>query len=190
MATASTPQAPPPPAPPPPDLKILWIRLALFVSVIGVLGSLHLSLNMGLKACPLCYYQRAFIMAAAGLLAFGMFLPGMPTAAVSVLALIPASAGFCIAVEHVRLELIGSLECPLGISGFLIAPQESLIIFATVVAALVGDLLHRKVYVMQGLGALLLGLVFCTTGIRSTSAPPPEPPDSELKGCRKPVPKR
>ena len=38
---------------PAPAIKVLWTRLAFFVSVIGVAGSLYLSLGMDLKACPL-----------------------------------------------------------------------------------------------------------------------------------------
>ena len=37
--------------------------------------------------------------------------------------------GTCIAVEHVRLEWIGVLECPRGVTGILAVPQESLIVF-------------------------------------------------------------
>ena len=38
---------------------------ALVLAIAGTIGSLFLSLFMGLKACPLCFYQRTFIMAAA-----------------------------------------------------------------------------------------------------------------------------
>ena len=174
----------PPQAPPetPSDLKVLWTRLALFLAVVGVLGSLHLSLSMELKACPLCYYQRAFMMVTAGILAIGMFLPGMPLAGQTVLALIPAFAGGSMAAFHTYLELNGTLECPKGITGFLVAPQESLIIFTLILAALLGDLFHRGVYVMQGVGAMLLGLVFCISCVRSVADGLPQ---SAEEGCRK-----
>jgi disulfide bond formation protein DsbB len=192
MATATPPPAAAPEPAPPPDLKILWIRLALFFAVIGVLGSLHLSINMGLQACPLCYYQRAFIMAAAGILAFGMFLEGVPAGAVSVLALVPSVAGLCLAGQHSRLEWAGDLECPKGITGALVVPQESFLIFALLVAALAGDVFVRKTYVIQAVGAALLGVVFCTTGLRSVQRmdPPTAPYEkTEPDGCRKPYKK-
>ena len=186
MATAPPPAVQP--EPPPPDLKILWTRLALFFAVIGVLGSLHMSLGMEppLKACPLCYYQRAFIMAAAAVLAIGMFLPGVPTAAVKVLALAPAFAGAAISTYHTYLAATGALECPKGVTGVLAAPQEGLLVFVFLMAALLGDLFHRGQYVMQGIGAILLGFVFCTTGVRSTAPPPPTAKDAPLDGCRPP----
>ena len=74
MATAASPLAPPAA----PDLKMLWPRLALFVSVVGVVGSLYLSMGMEMRACPLCFYQRAFMMAVAAILAFGLALPDLP----------------------------------------------------------------------------------------------------------------
>src|ERR1051325_8832169 len=148
-ATMATDTAQPPPAPAAaPDLKILWIRLALFMAVVGVLGSLHLSIQMGLRACPLCYYQRAFMMATAGILAFCMFMPGVPTAALTVFALTPAFAGCAIAAYHCYLVANGALECPPGITG-LATPFESLIVFVLLVAPLLGDLFHRGVFVMQ-----------------------------------------
>jgi disulfide bond formation protein DsbB len=41
---------------------------ALAVSAVGTVGSLYLSLGMGLKACPLCFYQRTFMMSTAAVL--------------------------------------------------------------------------------------------------------------------------
>lgn len=188
---------PPPPAAeseptPPPDFKILWTRFALFIAIIGVLGSLHLSINMGLQACPLCYYQRSFMMAAAGILLFAMFLPGVPSAVVSVLALTPATAGLCIAATHVQAEWTGVLECPKGMSGFLPVPQESFIVFVLLVGALIGDLLHRRTYLMQGAGAILLGYVFSTTCLKSVQRmdPPTQAYEKEPDGCRKPFVKK
>jgi disulfide bond formation protein DsbB len=184
MASESTP-----PIDAPPDLKVLWTRAALFVAIIGVLGSLHLSLSMGLKACPLCFYQRAFMMSAAGVLVFGPFLPGMPLAALTVLALVPTFAGLGVAAWHTYMDAIGVLECPVGVTGFLAAPVESLIVFALLLAFLLGDLLHRRQYVLQGIGAVLLGLVFAMTCIKGTPTmnrptTPYPPSETGLDGCR------
>ena len=168
--------------PTPPTLKLLWTRLAFFVSVVGVVGSLYLSLDMNLKACPLCYYQRTFIMAVAAVLGFGLFLPGVPNAALSPLTLASAVGGAGIAVRHTYLDAIGVLECPPGVTG-LTAPAESLIVFGLLVAFLVIDLFHQRVYVVQGVAAMLLGVVFATTCIRAASDPPS--PTGPIDGCRK-----
>src|SRR5205807_513173 len=98
--------------------------------------------------------------------------PGVAPASVTVLALAPAVAGACIAGQHTRLEWTGVLECPKGITDVLAAPQESLIIYALLVASLLGDLFHRRVYVLQGIGAVLLGVLFCTTCIKSVQKMP------------------
>ena len=121
-----------------------------------------------------------------------MFLPGVPSAAVSVLALTPASAGLCIAATHVQLEWTGVLECPKGISGVLVVPMESFIVFFLLVSSLIGDLLHRRTYLMQGAGAILLGYVFSTTCMKSVQRmdPPTAAYDKEPEGCRKPFVKK
>src|SRR5260370_8662109 len=51
-----------------------WVWAALLVALIALAGSLWLSMGMGLKACPLCFYQRTFVMAPVAVLVFG--LPG------------------------------------------------------------------------------------------------------------------
>ena len=184
MATAS------PSASTAPDLKTLWPRLALAFAVVGVLGSLYLSLGMELKACPLCFYQRAFIMAAAAILVFGLFMEDIPNAVLAPLALAPASAGACVAVWHTYLDWNGTLECPLGVTGVLVVPRESLIIYVALLAFLLIDLFHQRRYVLQGLGALLLGFVFASTSIRATPPAPTQPAPAPLDGCRKAMPQK
>lgn len=190
MTTDSPTTTPVPGSAREPDLKVLWTRLALFVAVVGTLGSLHLSIQMQLQACPLCYYQRAFMMSAAAVLLFAMFLPGVPTSAVAILALSPALAGAAIAAHHSALVWKGFLECPKGITGALTAPEESLLVFSILVVALLGDLVHRNRYIAQGIGALLLGYLLCNLCMRST-VPLPEPTvpyedTGDLKTCRRP----
>jgi Disulfide bond formation protein DsbB len=175
----------PPPPPPAPDINALWLPLALFVSVVGVVGSLYLSLGMELKACPLCFYQRAFIMAAAAILGFGMFMRDIPRGALTPLALASAAAGGSVAVWHTYLVANGTLECPIGATRFLLAPHESLVVFALLVAILLVDLFQHRRYVMLGLGALLIGYVFASTSIRATPAKMTEPAPAPLDGCRK-----
>lgn len=195
MATASPPPAQPrqpPQETPGPDLKILWMRCALFTAVIGVIGSLHLSLNMDppLKACPLCYYQRSFIMAVTAILAVGMFMPAVPTGALTALALAPAFAGAYVAGQHTWMVVSGEMECPTGITGKLTAPTESVIVYILLMAFLLGDLYHRRTYVMHGAGALLLGYLFATTSWHATPTMPPRTTpygkNEILDMCRKP----
>jgi Disulfide bond formation protein DsbB len=179
----------PPQTPPSPDLKILWPRLALFVSVVGVVGSLYLSLQMELKACPLCFYQRAFIMSVAAILGFGLYLPDVPKAALTPLALAPAMAGAVVAITHVLLVVNGILECPMGVTGFITVPGESLIVYVLLMSLLLVDLFHNKRYVLPGLGAVLIGYILASTSIKATPPVPdptgPYPADTKLDGCRK-----
>jgi disulfide bond formation protein DsbB len=49
-----------------------WAIVALAFSLVGTAGSLSLSLGLGLKACPLCFYQRTFMMSTFAVLALGL----------------------------------------------------------------------------------------------------------------------
>jgi hypothetical protein len=106
-----------------------------------------------------------------------------------VFALAPAFAGACIAGLHTYLVASDELECPAGISETLTAPAESLIVYVLLVLCLLGDLFHQGKYVMQGLGAMVLGFVFYTTSTRAVAPmPPPTTPYDETKKldtCRK-----
>ena len=42
----------------------MWNVLVLILSCVASAGSLYLSIGLGLKACPLCFYQRSFAIAA------------------------------------------------------------------------------------------------------------------------------
>lgn len=170
---------------PRPDIKLLWTRLAFFVSVVGVVGSLYLSLQMELKACPLCFYQRAFIMAVAAILGFGLSMPGVPRAALAPLALAPALAGGFVAAWHTYKVVDGTLECPPGITGVLLAPHDSLVVYGLLAILLLVDLFHQRTYVMHGLGAILIGYVFASTCIRATPPEMTKPAPAPLDGCRK-----
>ena len=46
--------------------------IALLLSAGAAAGSLYLSLDMQLKACTLCFYQRAFAFGLVGVLASGV----------------------------------------------------------------------------------------------------------------------
>ncbi len=77
---------------------------ALVVAVAGLSGSLFLSLGMHLKACPLCFYQRTFMMSLAAVLGMGLLLG---VARLGLLTLPLAVAGLGIALLHVSLEIGG-----------------------------------------------------------------------------------
>src|SRR5262245_43046662 len=110
-----------------------WIWLALVWSLAGLGGSLYLSLGMHLKACPLCFYQRTFMISLCVGLLIGLALK---TKFLSLLALPLATGGFGVAGFHVFLEHFGFLECPLGILEAGSAPQQSLALFAVVFGSL------------------------------------------------------
>src|SRR5260370_38710636 len=53
--------------------SLVW--LSFLVALIAKLGSLWLTVGMGLKACPLSFYQRTFAMSILRVLGIGV-LPG------------------------------------------------------------------------------------------------------------------
>jgi len=146
-----------------------WFWAALCVAVAGAIGSLSLSLVMNLKACPLCFYQRAFVMAAAAVLVMQMFLAAKPS---TLLALPLAFAGLGVAAFHVSLELRGKLECPAGLFGIGTAPQQSLALFLLLAALMVGDVLRSP---RRRLGLTLSSALGALLAVGSTIANPPPP---------------
>src|SRR5262249_62413094 len=62
---------------------LTWAALA--VAVVGSVGSVYLSVGMGLKACPLCFYQRSFMMGVVGVLGVGLLAGVRPAAPLSLL---------------------------------------------------------------------------------------------------------
>src|SRR4051795_13328130 len=90
----------------------IWVQTALVLAVAGLAGSLLLSLGMGLKACPLCFYQRTFMMSIVAVLGMGLLAS---VSRLGLLCLPLAVAGLGVALFHVSLETTGKLECPKGI---------------------------------------------------------------------------
>jgi hypothetical protein len=167
----------------------LWLWAAMFVSLGALAGSLYLSLGMNLKACPLCFYQRTFVMGVVGVLAVGFFLNDLEPRTLSLLVL-PLSVGAAaIAGFHCYLEYTGFLECPKGIFGVGSAPQQSLVILLLLVALVLLDVVGRRSALGIG-AAMVLGGLFAFSGIKTT---PPSPPPSQAyllpvdeDGCRRP----
>lgn len=178
-----------PRTPPPAGLLSLT---TLGVALVASLGSIYLSLAMGLQPCPLCYYQRTFAFALFGVLAAGVCTGVGRQAPLSTLVLPLASAGLALAGFHAYLEATGKLECPLGIASLGTAPQQSLIVFALLTLLLLSDSwqdLRPGGGWSATLGSLLLGIVLAAGSILSAPKLPPapsQPYSEELKGCRPP----
>ena len=115
-----------PPSEPCCSFSTVLTWLGLLVGGVGIAGSLYLSLGMDLHPCPLCYYQRSFVMGATAVLAVGLLSGTRRLVCVAGLALPLAIAGAGVACMHVYLEATGKLECPKGIMDIGSAPQQSL----------------------------------------------------------------
>jgi disulfide bond formation protein DsbB len=148
---------------------------------------------MGLKAGPLCVYQRSFLMGAVAILGFGIYMNILPARLLSLLVLPLALAGFLVAGYHALLEALGHLECPAGLLGLGTAPQQSAVAF-TLLFALVGGAAavgEPTQTTRQGMPLLLgfIGVFFGVMSIFSAPALPPapsEPYPTPLDACRVP----
>jgi disulfide bond formation protein DsbB len=165
---------------------------ALLAALGGTAGTLYLSLGMGLQPCPLCYYQRSFIMGVAAVLLMGLLTGASRVAPLSLLALPLGAAGAGVAGFHVYLEKTGALECPGGIYGVGSAPQQSLGIYVMLLFLLLADALRRGGGPVVRAIAVLLALIV-GGGIAYgclVSAPPAPKPDRPYalppKTCRPP----
>ena len=170
-----------------------WHAAAVIVALVGLAGSLYLSVGMGLKACPLCFYQRSFVMAIVAILVVGWPLDPRPSGLLCALALPLAAAGLGVALFHVYLELTGKLECPGGVLGVGSAPQQSLAVFAVLLVILVSGTLSERAEGPLGLriicGATLLGAALSAASIWSAPplpAAPTNPYAEPLTICRPP----
>jgi len=164
------------------------LRVALLIALVGVAGSLWLSLGMGLKACPLCFYQRSFVMAAAGALVFGL---GARTAderrLAHAIATFATAAGLGVAIMHVSLEIGRVLECPKGLFGVGTAPQQSLALLAILFGWLTAQARfgNGKRYAV----AVVLGAVAtwgCIASAPAIAKAPAQPYADPLIICRPP----
>jgi hypothetical protein len=148
---------------------------------------------MGLKACPLCFYQRAFVMSAFAVLAIGLVTGTAPPGRLALLVLAPTTAGLGVAIFHVYLEVAGKLECPLGLFGWGTAPRQSLGTFAVLFAILLIDAIRgvsgRGVRWSGLAGAIILGALLAAASCTSNPPMPPLPKEPYAKPpdiCRPP----
>lgn len=174
----------------------VWTWLALIVAAAISAGSIYLSLGMGLKPCPLCYYQRTFAFAATGILLMGVLV--LRNGSLSSLMALPLVAGAVgVAGFHVYLEMNGTLECPKGVFELGTAPQQSFFGLVVLLSLLLFDVAQGKRAIparpVLGTGfAILLGALI-TFGCMRSAPPLPKPPDKAydsvkqpLVGCRAP----
>jgi disulfide bond formation protein DsbB len=166
--------------------------LALVIAAVTAAGSVLLTTYLGLVACTLCFYQRTFAFAAAGVLAVGVFTGMGRKTALAALTLPLAAGGLAVACFHVWLEVNGTLECPKGFFGLGTAPQQSLAAFALLTLVLLSDAwqdLRAGGGWSASLGGIVLGAVFAYALIVSgpkLAGPPKEPYTEPLKVCRPP----
>ena len=152
--------------------------VALALALIGTCGSILLSVGRGLKACPLCIYQRSFAMSVFAVLLIGVLADRARPALSSLFSLPLAVAGLGVAAFHEYLVWSGVLECPQGLLGMGTAPAQSLALFALLTAALAAGAFSRPREGLRPLatvGAVGLGLVLAWSSIISSPPLPPPP---------------
>lgn len=161
--------------------------LAALLAVAASAGSLWLSIGMKLKACPLCFYQRTFVMAVAALMVTGL-LARMSRGTLCLLAVPAAAAGFGVAAFHVWLELSGRLECPAGVMSLGSAPQQSAALLGLLFVVLVAGA-WRAVAPGAVAGATILGALMAWGSIASAPPLPATPAkayETPMDMCRPP----
>ncbi|HMP01798.1 MAG TPA: disulfide bond formation protein B [Gemmatales bacterium] len=174
-----------------------WTLLILAWSGLGVAGSVWMSIGLKLKACPLCFYQRTFVMGVFAIYLMAWMASVSPSSASAQLALPLALAGFVVALFHESLVLRRVLECPRGFGGQGTAPFQSVLMFTGLLVLILGHGfglgLDQAAPLVLGTG-LILGLVLGVLSIISSPPLPPVPtqPYAEpLTICRPPyVPAR
>ena len=166
-----------------------WEGSALLAAGLALAGSLYLSMGMGLNACPLCFYQRTFLMAVAGVLGVGSALRlAAPAGTLSLLALPLALAGLGVALVHNFLVWSGVLVCPGGLCGLGAAPLQSLVAYLIVTALLLPGALRRQVSIpapaLRAVGLAALGTAFAVFAVLSSPPLPPFNPKYDAAGQR------
>jgi disulfide bond formation protein DsbB len=174
-------------------LVVVFVWLALGLSALTLGGSLFLSLGMNLKACPLCFYQRTFVMCLLAVLGMGLLVGAAPPSKLALLALPLSIAGMGVAAFHVWLESSGKLECPAGILGLGSAPLQSLTAFVLLTVLLtLGVLVETKPANSSWawpIVAVVLGLALAFASCIANPPPPAAPPkpyDKPPEICRPP----
>jgi len=174
-----------------------WLAASVLIALIGTIGSVFLSVGLGLKACPLCFYQRSFVMAALAVLLLGWFAGRSRPGFVSLLSVPLAWAGLGVAAFHQYLVLTNVLECPQGLLSLGTAPAQSLALFvALAITTTIGACACRGGSTEQGtgtlIGAIVLGVILAGACVKSSPPLPPAPTAAydavkqPLETCRRP----
>lgn len=174
-----------------------WLTAATIFSAVGTAGSLFLSISLGLKACPLCFYQRSFVMAVLAVLALGRFLERSRPGLICFLCVPLTWAGLGVAAFHEYLVLSNVLECPRALFGIGTAPVQSLVVFIVLAVAVssgawCGREETRRQNASTLVSAVLLGLVLAAACVKSSPPLPPvpavayDPIKQPLDTCRRP----
>ena len=181
--TSSSPSAAP--------VSLVWPPL--LVALVALAGSLWLSVGMGLKACPLCFYQRTFVMGVVAVLGIGVLSGQRHRGVLNLLALPLTVAGFGVAVFHEYLELTSKLECPAGVMGIGTSPQQSLAALAVLLVLVAVGVVRSgnfgDFHLLSALAAVLLGLLLAWGAVASAPPMPPAPTrayETPLDICRPP----
>lgn len=175
----------------------LLLTSAVQLAAVGAAGSVYLSVGLGLKACPLCFYQRSFVMAVLVVLALGRFLERSRPGLICLLSVPLAWAGLGVAAFHYYLVVTRVLECPPGLFGIGAAPMQSLVVFLVSASDVsLGAWYGRHESGRQGastlIAAMLLGVVMAAACVKSSPPLPPiptaayDPVKQPLDTCRRP----
>ena len=170
---------------------LVWAPL--LIALVALAGSLWLSIEMKLKACPLCFYQRTFVMGVVAVLGIGLLTGPRHRAVLNLLALPLAVGALGVAIFHVYLELTGKLECPAGLMGIGTSPQQSLaVLIVLLVFVAAGIIRGQKVgepHPAAAGAAAVLGLLLAWGAVASSPPMPPTPAQAyttPLDICRPP----
>lgn len=169
---------------------IVWNAAAFAVAIVAAGGSLYLSLGLGLKACPLCLYQRSFALAAVLVLAMQLGTQGLRSAYACLMMLPLPASGFGVAAFHVYLVQAGKLECPPALFGWGDGPLQSCAVFAALTGVcLAGAWTARRAEGRGGpfasVAAVLLGAGAAWACIAS-SPPLPSAPTQPYDATKQP----
>lgn len=169
------------------------------LAIVAGGGSVYLSVGLGLKACPLCFYQRSFAIGAVLVLVMMLLLDGSRSSRAVVVTLPLAVSGLGVAAFHVYLVLTGKLECPPAIFGWGDGPQQSLTVFSALTLVCLGGAFSGRNAESRGAlvtmaAALLLGSAATWACIASAPPLPPTPKqpynavNQPFDMCRPPFP--
>jgi disulfide bond formation protein DsbB len=160
------------------DCNPVWGIAALGAAILGAAGSVYLSLGLDLKACPLCFYQRSFMMAAAVVLATPLWLDGLRSSRSCLMAFPLAWSGLGVAAFHVYLVFAGKLECPPALFGWSDGPMQSLAVFITLSVLCLAGLCSGRPRETSRIVPLILVTALVGTGVAwaCIASAPPLPP--------------